>query len=184
MVDLNSHFLIARLVPSILGMIPLTERPQTALYMIVDARLSHYGKKTSTSWGRGTHHHLLFRAPHGVHGAINTFHFEEPEKWLDPKDKGFPWDRFENLSNHDSCWASSVDGKLSEAYFKMASSIMEEVKLTQNSHKIAPCDMHQLNLIDRMSRVTVKLERVHDPKYGSDRYKVSEATDVKSLDGL
>lgn len=180
-VTLAAHNQIRTMVPVILGLIPQEERPNTGLFMTIDIRMSHYGRKTREEFYDRSFCHLLFRAPYSVHGGINTF-FYESSGFMNPSyQKDVPWDSFENISNHDSCWVDAVDSELTKIYFRMARGIQAQNDATINRKKVAPCDMFQLSTISDVCRVNLKLEHAYDPRRCGSRYKIAAVNSAKSL---
>lgn len=99
-------------------------------------------------------------------GNTNTFALVSRDPWYK-----MPWEQFENISNHDTCWRSAIDSFLGGIYFRWAEEINAE--LPEDRRK-APKDLSQHCFIGlrkhRMCTVTYKTDPDKEKNRHGDTY--------------
>jgi len=127
---------ISRLVADIKEMLlPRGQPNDKALYMRFDVSMHVY---KPTDIRRRCFLNFILYCPHG--GSVHTFFAEEPFHPYIQDLRNLKWD---NTSNHDSCWRSDgVDSPVSRVYSRMADEINAQLD-AQGFKTIAPAHMHK-----------------------------------------
>ena len=126
---------------------------EPGIQMLLDVRISYDG---ATGDGAiSTFLWVLFSGNTHVWVGTSDHPLTPPEKW-------------ENVGNHDSCWADSLDSTFSTLYFNMSECVIKQLKVD-----VAPKDLTQFvwfSKIDPVQWVYVTHEKDSEKNKHGDSY--------------
>lgn len=136
-------------------------------------------------FGRRMSIHFLL---HGVSksGSVRTFFATDDNCFT--KARNIPYENWENISNHDSCWRDAIRSKVSEVYFHMCKEVNAD-RENAGLESIAPRDIHthaHVPMFEQLFEVLedVEYERDYEAEehYIGTRWKVRKKSDADIRD--
>jgi len=119
-------------------------------------------------------------------GSVRTFFAEDENCFM--KARNIPCERWENVSNHDSCWRDAIRSKVNEVYFRMCDEVNED-RVRLGLEKIAPVSMHTMahvpmfeNLFEILEDVEYERDYEAEEHHFGTRWKVRKKGDADIRD--
>lgn len=105
--------------------------PGKALLLTLDFRIFHYGN--DREYGASKMAHFMFHR-RNKHGSCNTFFAlegDQKKKDCDYQNENMFWydvplEKWENISNHDSCWADATSTKLHQIFVALSDDVIAQ----------------------------------------------------------
>ena len=151
------------------GMIDTHHR--LAMYVRVRMSAGHYGYMPD---GNTPHEYGARHYSRSIHflmaGNVNVFAAVTEEMFF-----GFervPFEAWENISNHDTCWRDAIDSLITQIYFESCQDVHSHLP---EELREAPIRTHTLNGLDRVDFAQISFSRSEGDDYRYDLKKVEQS---------
>jgi hypothetical protein len=145
---------------------------EDALLLRLDVRYSHYTDEKE--FGASTIVDIVLRFPYGTGGSVNVFYYEHDERgWTFVE--SLPWGKFDNISNHDSCWRDALSTKLHRLHFRLTNEVIAQVGPAEGV-KLIPKHVDSFHHFHSIEQIKVKLVPAERGQGRSEGYKIESAS--------